>query len=233
MMALIDRRAAIGALFPLVVTLVAVVWTYAAGITSRTIESAVDSPWLILGIYADRFPVLAFAIVFVIARLFVLVFVAQRPMILLRLILLVPAAALVLAATLYPTFGGIVARPGFIGGGFSLMNSAVTGAEAGFLLGGAIAGVMLGIVTGLGRALMDWSWGFTWSKPLRAILALVAYAFMGAVLAIGWSTLSAAGALFPRAPLTIIELIGLIGLTVVATAPQIIVAALADRARRA
>lgn len=232
-MALIDRRAAVGALFPLVVTLVAAVWVYAVGATSRTVEAAFDSPWLILGVYADRFPVLAFAVVFAIARLFVLIFVAQRPMILLRLVFFVPAALLVLAATLYPTFGGIVARPGFIGGGFSLMNSAVAGAEAGFLLGGAIAGVMLGLVTGLARALIDWSWGFTWGKPLRALLALVAYAFMGAVFAIGWSTLSAAGALFPRAPLTIIELVGLIGLTVVATAPQIAVAALADRARRA
>lgn len=231
-MALIDRRAAIGALFPLVVTLVAVVWTYATGVTSRTIESAVDSPWLILGIYADRFPVLAYAIVFVIARLFVLIFVARRPMILLRLVLFVPAVALVLAATLYPTFGGIVARPGFIGGGFSLVNSAVTGAGAGFLLGGAIAGVVLGFVTGLARALIDWSWSFTWGKPLRALLALLAYAFMGASLAIGWSALSAAGALFPRAPLTTVELIGLVGLIVVATAPQITVAALADRARR-
>jgi hypothetical protein len=231
-MGLIDRRAAFGAMIPLLITLVTVAWTYATGTTSRTIEAAVDSPWLIFGIYADRFPVLAFAIVFVIARLFVLIFVAQRPMILLRLILFVPAVALVLAATLYPTFGGVVARPGFLGGGFSLMNSAISGAEAGFLVGGAIAGVMLGLVTGLARALMDWSWGFTWGKPLRALLALVAYAFMGAALAIGWSTLSSAGALFPKAPLTIIELIGLIGLMIVATAPQIIVAALADRSRR-
>ncbi len=231
-MGLIDRRAATGALIPLLMALVVVVWTYATGTTSRTIEAAVDSPWLILGIYADRFPVLAFAIVFVIARLFVLIFVAQRPMVLLRLILFVPAAALVLAATLYPTFGGVVARPGFLGGGFSLMNSAIAGAEAGFLLGGAIAGVVLGLVTGLARAVMDWSWGFTWGKPLRALLALAAYAFMGAALAIGWSTLTNAGALFPKAPLTIIELIGLIGLMIVATAPQIIVAALADRARR-
>lgn len=232
-MAMIDRRAAFGALFPLVVTLIAIVWTFASGLTAAAIDAAADSPWLILGVYADRFPVLAFAVIFVIARLFVLIVVARRPMILLRLVLFVPAVALVLAATLYPTFGGIVARPGFLGGGFSLMNSAVTGAEVGYLLGGAIAGVVLGLVTGLARAIMDWSWGFTWGKPFRALLALAAYAAMGAILAFGWSTLAAAGALFPRGPLTIVETIGLVGLVIVATAPQMIVAALADRARRA
>jgi hypothetical protein len=231
-MVLIDRRAAFGALVPLVIVLIAIIWTSVTATTTRTIETAVDSPWLIFGVFADRFPVLAFAVIFVLTRLIVTVFVVRRPNILFRLILLIPALALVLAAALYPTFGGLIARPGFIGSGFSLINSAISGAPAGYLVGGAIAGVMLGLVTGLARMIIDWSWGFTWGKPIRAILALIAYAAMGAILAWGWATLSAAGALFPRGPLTIVETTGLIGLIIVATAPQIVVAALADAARR-
>lgn len=231
-MCLIDRRAAFGAMLPLLACLFAVVWAYATGITARGINEAVDSPWLILGVYADRFPIFAFAIVFALFRLLVAVFVARRPMILFRLILFVPAVALVLAATLYPTFGGIVARGGFMGGGFSLMNSVVAGADVGTLLGGAIAGATLGLVTGLARAIFDWNWGFTWGKPIRAILALVAWATMGAVLAWGWAVLSAAGAQFPRAPLTLVEALGLLMLLIVATIPQMLVAAVGDKAKR-
>lgn len=231
-MRLIDRRAGFGALLPLLASLGAVVFAYVTGLTTGSINAAVDSPWLILGVYAERFPVLAFAIVFALARLLVAVFVARRPMILFRLILLVPAAALVLLATLYPTFGGIVARGGFMGGGFSLINSVVAGGDVGTLLGGAVAGATLGLVTGLARALFDWNWGFTWAKPIRAILALGAWAAMGAILAWGWAILSAAGAQFPRAPLTLVEAIGLVMLLIVATIPQMLVAAIGDKAKR-
>ena len=231
-MRLIDRRAGFGALLPLLASLLAVVWAYAAGVTARGIDQAVDSPWLILGVYADRFPVFAFAIVFVLVRLLVSVFVARRPMILLRLVLFVPAVALVLLATLYPTFGGIVARGAFMGGGFSLINSVVAGAGPGTLLGGAVAGATLALLAGLARAIFDWNWGFTWGKPIRAILALVAWAAMGAILAWGWAVLSAAGAQFPRAPLTLVETLGLLMLLMVATLPQMLVAAIGDKAKR-
>lgn len=231
-MAGIDRPAAIGALAPLVVTVGAVIATYATGLTAAGIEAAVQSPYLILGFFAERFPALAFAIVFVLVRLIVVAFVAHRPNILFRLLLLVPAFALVLLAALYPTFGGIIVRPGFMGGGFSIVEGRIAGADAGFLVGGAIAGVMLGLVAGLARALVDWSWGFTWGRLLRLILALLAYAVMGAVLAWGWATLEQGQALFPRTPLRLIETVGLVGLVIIATAPQILVAALGDTARR-
>ncbi|MFX7776675.1 hypothetical protein ABTJ98_21820, partial [Acinetobacter baumannii] len=71
-----------------------------------------------------------------------------------------------------------------------------------------------------------------WGRLLRLILAFIAYAMMGAVLAWGWGTLEQGNALFPRAPLTLIETIGLIGLVIVATAPQVVLAALGDAARR-
>lgn len=231
-MAGIDRRAAIGALAPLVVTLGAIIATYATGTTARSIETAVGSPYLILGFFAERFPALAFAVIFVLVRVLVVAILAHRPNILMRLLLLIPALALLLAAALYPTFGGIIARPGFMGGGFSLLDARITGVDAGLLLGGAISGVMLGLVTGLARMIVDWSWGFTWGRLARVILAFIAYAAMGALLAWGWGTLEQAGALFPRAPLTLIETIGLIGMIIVATAPQIVVAALSDAARR-
>ncbi|MFX6011430.1 hypothetical protein ABTE87_22325, partial [Acinetobacter baumannii] len=75
------------------------------------------------------------------------------------------------------------------GGGFSILDARITGVDAGFLLGGAISGVMLGLITGLARMIVDWSWGFTWGRLLRLILAFIAYAMMGAVLAWGWGTL--------------------------------------------
>ncbi|WP_439574556.1 hypothetical protein [Phreatobacter sp.] len=231
-MRLIDRRAAFGAMLPLLASLFAVVWAYATGLTARGIDEAVDSPWLILGVYADRFPVFAFAIVFVLVRLLVGVFVARRPMILFRLVLFVPAVALVLVATLYPTFGGIVARGAFMGGGFSLINSVVAGAGPGTLLGGAVAGATLALLAGLARAIFDWSWGWTLGKPIRAILALAAWAAMGAILAWGWSVLASAGAQFPRAPLTLVEMLGLLVLLIVATIPQMLVAAIGDKAKR-
>lgn len=231
-MAGIDRPAAIGALAPVVVTVAAVIATYATGLTAGAVEAAVQSPYLILGYFAERFPALAFAVVFVLMRLVVVAFVARRPNILLRLLLLVPAFALVLAAALYPTFGGIIARPGLMGGGLSIVEGQIAGADAGLLVGGAISGVMLGLVAGLARAIVDWSWGFAWGRLMRLVLALLAYAIMGAALAWGWATLEQGHALFPRAPLRLIETVGLIGLVIVATAPQVLIAAWGDAARR-
>lgn len=231
-MAGIDRRAAFGAFVPLLAATGAVIAAQATGTTVRTIQNALDTPWLIFGLFADRFSVLAFAIIFVLARLLVLVFVATRPHVLLRAPLLAIAAAIVLVATLYPTFGGFVARPGFIGGGVTLINSVVAHPTLATLIGGAVAGLMLALVTGLARLFIDWSWGLTWGKIGRGLLALIAYLFMGAVLAGGWSVIAAGGALFPRAPMTIVEAIGLIGLLIVATAPQVMTAALGDAARR-
>jgi hypothetical protein len=231
-MAGIDRRAAVGALAPLVVTLAAVIATYATATTTGTIEAAVDSPRLIFGYFSERFPILAFAIVFVLARLVVLAIRARRPRLLIRLPLLVLALAFVLFSALYPTFGGVIARPGFLAGGLSLVDARVVGGDVALLLGGAVSGVMLAFVTGFARALIDWSWGLTWGRLMRAVLALIAYAVMGTLLAWGWSTLEAARSAFPRGPLSLVDTIALTGLIIVATAPQIVVAALGDCARR-
>ncbi|QCK84310.1 hypothetical protein E8L99_00125 [Phreatobacter aquaticus] len=231
-MAEIDRRAAFGALLPLVVAAGAVVATYQTGLAIPAIEAAFGSSLLTFGPAADLMPGIAFAIIFVLVRLIVLLIVADRPPFLLRLVLLPVAMAIVLAAALYPTFGGLILQPGLAAGGRldAPALHALTG--YGIAADGALAGVMLALVTMIARGVIDWSWGFTWGKPVRALLALLAYAFMGMVLAAGWSPLAASGEVFPRVPLTLVGTIGLVGLVVVATVPQVLVAALGDAARR-
>lgn len=228
-MALIDRRAAVGALLPLVAAVGAVVATYHAGLAIPAVEALIGPGRLAFGASFDRMPALAFAVVFVMARLIVLLFVAGRPPFLLRLVLTPVALALVLAAVLWPIVGGLVLDPRLASG------TPPTGPEVtghGLLADGAVAGAMLGLVAMLARGLVDWSWNWTWGKPLRALLALAAFAAMGAILAGGWSPLAGSGETFPRAPLTLVQTVGLCGLVIVATIAHVLVAALGDAARR-
>lgn len=232
-MAGVNRRAAMVALSPVVAAGGAVIAAYGLALDARAIDAAVASPYLILGLFADRFPVLAFAIIYALARLAMVALNANRPMILIRLAALLPAALILLAAALYPTFGGIIARPGFILGGFSLINAVTTGSWMAVALGGAFAGAMLATIVALGRMMIDWQWRPGFGRLIRALLALAAYAFAGAALAAGWWMLASAGAVFPRAPLTLVETIALTGLVVAATAPLAAVTAWGEAARRA
>ncbi|MEI8145877.1 MAG: hypothetical protein WCH83_10485, partial [Alphaproteobacteria bacterium] len=68
-MADIDHRAAAIALVPLVLAVAAVCATWFTGLTTPMIDAAVDSPYLIFGLFAERFPILIFAIVYALARL--------------------------------------------------------------------------------------------------------------------------------------------------------------------
>jgi hypothetical protein len=231
-MAEIDRRAAFGALLPLVVAAGAVIATYQTGLAIPAIEAAFGAATLGFGPAADRMPAFAFAVIFVLMRLVVLALVANRPPFLLRLVLLPVALALVLVAALYPTFGGLMLQPGLAAGETLATEAPPSVTGHGIAADGALAGTMLGLVTMLARGLIDWWWSFTWGKPVRAVLALIAYAVMGTVLAAGWSPLATSAEVFPRVPLSLVETIGLVGLVVVATAPQVLVAALGDAARR-
>jgi hypothetical protein len=231
-MAGMNRRAAIVAVAPVIAAAGAVIAAYAFSIDARAVDAAVASPYLILGLFAERFPVLAFAVIYALARLIMVALNAVRPMVLIRLVAVMPALVLLMAAALYPTFGGFIARPAFILGGFSLINAVTTGSWMAIAAGGALAGVMLGLVTALGRAMIDWQWRPGLARIARAILALGAYAFAGAALAAGWWVLSSAGALFPRAPLTLVETVALTGLVIAATAPLAALTAWGEAARR-
>lgn len=231
-MATIGRMTAIGAFLPMTVAVGAVAATYATGLTGATIEAAVDSPYLILGYFAEKFPALGFVVILAITRLFVVALGGRRPHLLVRLVLWPAAAALVLAFALYPTFGGFVVRPAMMGGWFSFSTGVVAGPQSALIVGGAVAGGLMGLVVGIGRMMVDWSWAPGWGKALRAVMALGAYAFLGAVIAWGWAMLTPNGVVFPRAPMTLIQAIGLVGLIILAASPQAALAAFSDAARR-
>ncbi len=119
----IDRRAILLALFPLVITLLAVLATAAFGLSIPRIEALIDRPNVQFGYFAEQFPLLAYGVIYTLARLMVVTITAGKPWSIFRPILWVLAAVVVLAAASYPNFGGVIARAGFALGGISLISS--------------------------------------------------------------------------------------------------------------
>lgn len=131
---------------PLVLALLAVMLVAASGIVGASLDRT-PLAFLGFGLFLDRYPIFVFAIVYGAARI-VLAGVSAQGRVPLRVVLTPIALLLFLAACLYPTFGGIVLRVGFLVGSFGFLNN-IPMALA-YALGAMVSGLVFASAMGLG-----------------------------------------------------------------------------------
>ncbi|WP_238311885.1 hypothetical protein [Methylobacterium organophilum] len=108
------------------------------------------------GFFLDRYPLFAFAIPYGIARILAAACEPGPASILRRGTGGLVALGLLLALSLYPTFGGLVLRAGFMPGGVAFLNGIPL--NLAYLLGAAMAAVVFLIPTELGATLAAGRW---------------------------------------------------------------------------
>jgi hypothetical protein len=184
---------------PLLVAVLAVLLVWAAGFTERSfIGTALEDHFY--GFFFRNYPLLLFAIAYGVARI---VAAATEPGRArgLRAFTTPLAVALFLIAHLYPTFGGVVARPGYAVAGMSFLQGQP--AELALVLGAGAAALVYGLCLGaaviLGRLRLRWHWtalGFVVLSYLAlwlgAVILLGSVRWGGDILA-GWPVRPLAG----------------------------------------
>jgi len=195
--------AAVRALGPAAVAILAVALAWLTGFSQRTVLPGVVEAWF-YGFFLDRYPLFAAAIVYGLARILL---GSARPghVGLVRRGLGGALAVMLLAAAcLYPTFGGLVLRAGFATGGMAFLTG--QSMPVAYALGSAAAAVVFGLALGLGGLFTP---GLArsragWGRRLRAgagrMLART-LALWFAVAVLGLATVAGFGA-WPRRPLT-------------------------------
>ncbi len=103
------------------------------------------------GFFLDRYPLYAFALVYGLARLLTAMLAPGPSGVPRRLVGGLIGLALLLAASLHPTFGGMVLRTGFDVGAIAFMNA--TPMPLAYALGTAGAALAFGLPVGLGVVL--------------------------------------------------------------------------------
>lgn len=106
---------------------------------------------LAYGFFLDRYPLFAAAIVYGLAAMLVAMIRPGPTGLVRRLLGGAAGTALVLGASLYPTFGGIVLRSAFGTGGISFLGQQPMAVA--FALGSAASAFVFGLVLGIGRLL--------------------------------------------------------------------------------
>ncbi|GJD94240.1 hypothetical protein [Methylobacterium iners] len=217
----------VSALLPLAAALLALGLTAATSFDQRASLPAWAEAYR-YGFFLDRYPLFAFAIVYGLAWL-VVAATAPGPASLARRGLggLI-GAGLLLALSLYPTFGGLVLRGGF--GSGSLVFLAQQPMILAYAIGAAVAALVFGTGLGLGSLLIGRPAGPKRGVP-RAFLAgagglgvrLLALWFAAAVL--GLAREAGFGA-WPRRPLTGQDLAVAAALLLVAFLPHTLLTAL-------
>ncbi|SFL43997.1 hypothetical protein [Methylorubrum salsuginis] len=142
--------ARIAAAAPLAAALLALVATYLTGFDQRTTMPP-DVAARFYGFFLDRYPLYAFALVYGLARLLTAMLAPGPSGVPRRLVGGLVGLALLLAASLHPTFGGMVLRTGFDVGAIAFMNA--TPMPLAYALGTAGAALAFGLPVGLGVVL--------------------------------------------------------------------------------
>jgi hypothetical protein len=213
-------RIALHAAVPILAMLAALALVAATGFSQRASLPESVEPW-VFGYFAGRYPLFAFALVYGVAHLAT---VAARPgpaSLPRRVLFGLAGAVALLAAGLYPTFGGLILRAGFATGGMAFLTHQPLWVSYG--LGAAIAAAVFGSVLGL--------FSIAANRPIRprlgrivfGILAFVALWF-GAGL-IGLSDTIGVGP-WPRRPLRLDEAARAALLLVLAALPHAVLATL-------
>ncbi len=155
------------ALAPVIAAVLAVVLVAGVGFTERSLfGTALEDRFY--GFFFRSYPLFLFAAVYGAARIVAAAVAepgARKP---LRAFTTPLAVLLFLAACFYPTFGGIVLRPGYMTGGMSFVRG--QSATVSIVLGAGAAAFAYGAVLGVCVLLARLSLGFGWHKIGRVIL---------------------------------------------------------------
>jgi hypothetical protein len=138
-------RPGLGAAAPILAMLIALALVAATGLSQRSAVPERVEPW-IFGYFVTRYPLFAFALVYGVAHL-VRTAAGPGPASMPRRILFgVLGAAVLLAAGLYPTFGGLILRAGFATGGMAFLTHQPLWLAYG--LGAGVAASLFGGIVG-------------------------------------------------------------------------------------
>jgi hypothetical protein len=154
---------------PLLAAALAPIAVSLLGLTGR---SALGTPVeeVFYGFFLNRYPLFGAAIVYAVALL-VVAALAPGERRVWRLIAAPLALALLFAATLYPTFGGVTLRAGYMTGGVAFLEGLPVAAAT--VLGAGASAVVLAAVLGLGRLLLRRRIGASRRNALNAALRLL------------------------------------------------------------
>lgn len=131
---------------PVAAALAALALAAATGVSQRSGLPGVLEPYA-YGFFLDRYPLFAFALVYGLVRIVCAVAMPGPASPVRRAVLGLAGLVLLLAAALYPTFGGLVLRAGFGTGSMAfLTNTPLWGAYA---IGSAVAALLFGLAMGV------------------------------------------------------------------------------------
>lgn len=194
------------------------------GISRFEIQAGPFAP-ILHGFFFDAFAPLIVLVIYAVARIIAVALLEPSDLALARFVTAPLAVAALLAAALYPTFGGIIARSAFFAGGMMFVEGVMLGAA--WLIGIAFAAIIFGIVMGVGVILVRLGFGEP-DRPRRARLAtgLMRYAtlvFAGLILLLpGQAGISLYGD-WPAWPMEPGEAAALTGLSLIALAPHALI----------
>lgn len=212
------------ALAPLVVAVLAAAALGFGGISRFEIQAGPFAP-VLHGFFFDAFAPLIVLVIYAVARIVVISVIEPSDLALARLVTAPLAVAALLAAALYPSFGGVIARAAFFAGGMMFVEGMMLGLA--WLIGVAFAAIVFGIVLGIGVIVVRLGFAEPGrARRARIVTGLMRYGalvFAGlALLLPGWSGAGLYGD-WPVWPMEAGEAAALTGLSLIALAPHALI----------
>ena len=209
------------ALAPLVVAVLAAAALGFGGISRFEIQAGAFAP-ILHGFFFDAFAPLMILVIYALARILAIALGEPSDLALARFVTAPLAVAALLAAALYPTFGGIIARSAFFAGGMMFVEGMMLGLA--WLIGVAFATIVFGTVLGISVVVVRLGFaGPGRARSARIVTGLMRYAalvFAGLVLLLpGWSGVGLYGD-WPVWPMGAGEAAALTGLSLIALIPH-------------
>jgi hypothetical protein len=191
-----------------------------AGVTQRELLATPLRPY-VYGFFFDRFAPFLFAIVYAIARLATVAVASPGRFLPARIVTAPLAIGLILAISLYPTFGGLVLRGAFFSGATTFLEGAPLAVA--YPVGAAFSTLIFALILGLGVILIRLRASRGRGALLFAFLRYLALVFAGIVLVAPRAFDLGLLGEWPRWPLAAGEGAALVGLVLVALLPHALI----------
>jgi hypothetical protein len=206
----------ISAFIPLLTAVIAVFLVALLGLTQRSLFGTPVED-VFYGFFFNGHPLFIFAVVYGLARIVVAAF--ETPWAWIKGLTLPLAMALLLLVSLYPTFGGLVLRGGFMTSSMSFLQG--VNLSVATVLGAGIGAFTFGAVMGAGAIIARLKLRFGRHAFGMAVLSFLAL-WLGALMFVGYRALGLHGA-WPRAPLGMMDAIKTAALATLAALPHTLV----------
>lgn len=219
---------------PLLAALTALFVVFLTGFDQRSAMPPDVAAWF-YGFFLDRYPLFAFALVYGVTRILTVMLAPSAASLVRRIVGGGIGLALFLAASLHPTFGGLVLRAGFATGSGAFLNG--TPMVIAYAMGAGAAAGLFGLAMGLGARLAGRPGparsGSRWRRAGRALLGWVAgfLALWFAAAVIGLARDAGFGP-WPRRPLDARDLVVAALVLTLAALPHVLLMAARLRPQR-